>query len=109
MARFRGIVGYGESVETPPGSGVWEDSITERTYSGDVIRDSRQTRERDQVLDDISVQNSISIVADPYANDHFHAIRYVAWAGSLWKVETVEVQRPRLILRLGGKYNGPTD
>ena len=109
MARFRGVVGYGEPAETAPGSGVFEDAITERTYSGDVIRDARQAQERDQVLDDISVQNSISIVADPYANEHFHAIRYVDWAGSLWKVTTVEVQRPRLILRLGGKYNGPTD
>lgn len=106
MARFRGVVGYGGTVETSPG--VHEEVITERTYSGDVIRDARQLQEREQVLDDISVQNSISIVADDYANGHFHAIRYVDWAGSLWKVTTVEVQRPRLILRLGGIYNGPT-
>jgi hypothetical protein len=107
MARFRGVVGYGESAETSPG--VFEESITTRTYSGDVIRDARNLQEREQVLDDISVQNSISIVADPYANEHFHAIRYVEWAGSLWKVTSVEVQRPRLLLRLGGIYNGPTD
>ena len=108
MTRFYGVVGYGESAETSPGSGVWEDTITERTYSGDVFRDTRKLQEREQVLDDIQVQNSISIVADPYANDHFFDIRYIAWAGALWKVTDVEVQRPRLILRLGGKYNGPT-
>ena len=70
---------------------------------------TKQNQERDQVLDDITVRNSISIVADPYANEHFFAIRYVAWAGSLWRVTDVEVQRPRLLLRLGGIYNGPTD
>jgi len=108
MARFHGVVGYGESAENPAGSGVWEDTITVRTYSGDVVRNTRQLQEREQVLDDISVQNSISIVADPYAFEHFFNIRYVAWQGSNWKVTHVEVQRPRLILRLGGKYNGPT-
>lgn len=107
MAKFRGVVGYGESTETSPG--VYEDTITERTYSGDVVRNTKQNQERDQVLDDITVRNSISIVADPYANEHFFAIRYVAWAGSLWRVTDVEVQRPRLLLRLGGIYNGPTD
>lgn len=106
MARFLGVIGYGESVETSPG--VHEDVITEHTYSGDVIRNARVLQEREQVLDDISLQNSISIVADEYANAHIFAIRYVEWAGSLWKVTNVEVQRPRLILRLGGKYNGPS-
>jgi hypothetical protein len=105
MARFHGKVGYGETVETSPG--VWDDVITERSYFGDVLRNSRRLREGESVNDDLSVNNSISIVADAYANDHFFAIRYVQWMGSLWKVSDVEVQRPRLILRLGGVYNGP--
>lgn len=106
MTRFYGVVGYGETAETSPG--VHEEVITERTYIGDVVRNTRQLQEREQVLDDISVQNSISVVADAYANDHFFAIRYVSWGGVLWKVSHVDVQRPRLILRLGGRYNGPT-
>jgi hypothetical protein len=61
-----------------------------------------------KVNDDLSVNNSISIVADEYANEHFFAIRYVAWAGTLWTVTNVEVQSPRLLLTLGGVYNGPT-
>jgi len=105
MARFHGKVGYGETVETSPG--VWDDVITERSYFGDVLRNTRRLREGESVNDDLSVNNSISIVADAYANDHFFAIRYVQWMGSLWKVSDVEVQRPRLILRLGGVYNGP--
>lgn len=106
MARFFGRVGYGETVETTPG--VWVDQIVEYSYYGDVIRDSRELRQGENLNMNLSVQNSISIVADEYANDHFFAIRYVEWAGSLWTISSVEVQRPRLLLRLGEVYNGPT-
>jgi hypothetical protein len=106
MAKFYGKIGYGESKETAPG--VWEDEITERSYYGDVIRNARYLREGEYVNNDLSVGNSISIVADAYANEHIFAIRYVEWAGALWTVQMVEVQSPRLLLRLGGVYNGPT-
>lgn len=106
MARYFGRVGYGESVETAPG--VWADEITEYEYYGDVVRNSRELREGENLNPNLSVQNSISIVADQYANDHIFAIRYVEWAGVLWTVSSVEVQSPRLLLRLGEVYNGPT-
>jgi hypothetical protein len=107
MAKFHGVIGYGESVEKSPGK--WVDDIVEYSYYGDVIRNARYLKEGEQgVNNDISVGNSISIVADAYANEHFFAIRYVEWAGALWTVNMVEVQSPRLLLRLGGVYNGPT-
>lgn len=105
MAKFHGKIGYGESMETA--KGVWEDVITEYPYFGDVIRNARTLQEGNKVINDLSVDNSISIVADAYAREHFFAIRYVEWAGTLWIVSNVEVQSPRLILRLGGVYNGP--
>lgn len=105
MARFFGRIGYGESVETEPG--VWVDEIVEHSYYGDVIRNTRNLQPGENLNSDLSVQNSISIVADAYANDHFFAIRYVEWAGALWTVSHVEVQSPRLILSLGEVYNGP--
>lgn len=106
MAKYFGKIGYGESTETSPG--VWEDTIVEKEYFGDVIKNSRRLDEQEKVNDDLSVGNSISIVADAYANEHFFAIRYIRWAGALWKVSNVDVESPRLILRLGGVYNGPT-
>lgn len=106
MARFHDVVGYGATVEKA--AGVWEDVITEKPYFGDVLRNSRRLQEDGKVNLELTVQNSISIVADAYASEHFSAIRYVRWSGSLWIVTEVEVQRPRLILRLGGVYNGPT-
>lgn len=105
MAKFYGEIGYGETIEVKPG--VWDDQITEYTYYGDVIRNSRTLREGEKVNDDLTVDHSISIVADAYAREHFFAMRYVRWAGALWKISNVEVQSPRLILRLGGVYNGP--
>lgn len=106
MAKFFGSIGYGIPIESAPG--VWSDTITEYEYYGDVIRNSRQMQDGEKVNDDLSVSNSISIVADQYANEHFFAIRYIKWAGALWTVSDIEVQSPRLLLRLGGIYNGPT-
>lgn len=81
------------------------EQITERNYYGDVIRNTRRLQSADKVNDDINISNEISIVADPYANDHFYAIRYVVFQGAKWKVSNVDVQYPRLILSLGGLYN----
>lgn len=106
MAKFSGVIGYGESQKTAPG--VTEDVITERRAKGDVLRDSRSFEENLQTVnDDIRVGNRISIVMDPYARGHIQNIRYVLWLGQRWKVASVDVEEPRLILRLGGKYNGP--
>jgi hypothetical protein len=106
MARFFGKIGYGETEESAPG--VHTDTIVEKEYYGDVVRNARNFTPGENLNNDLSVQNSISIVADAYANEHFFAIRYVEWAGALWTVTDVEVQRPRLLLRLGEVYNGPT-
>jgi hypothetical protein len=109
MTRFFGRIGYGDTVETTPG--VWVDQIVEYSYYGDVVRNSRYLQENvlsQSLNDDLKVQNSISVVADQYANEHFFNIRYVEWAGTLWTVDSVEAQPPRLLLRLGKVYNGPT-
>jgi hypothetical protein len=108
MNRFYGEIGYAQTVENPPGSGVYVDQITEIAYFGDVIRNTRQLEPGDGLNNDISVSNSISVVADEYAVQHFLNIRYIRWVGVLWTVTTVEVRAPRLILSLGSVYNGPT-
>lgn len=104
MAKFYGSIGFAETVEISPG--VYDEQVTERTYYGDVIRNVRALQTADQINDNITVSNTFSIVADPYANDHFHSMRYVIWQGTKWKVSSVEVQYPRLLLTLGGVYHG---
>ena len=104
MARWAGKVGFETSVETEPG--IWEEKVTERTYSGDLVRNSRRIQSSDSVNESITISNEISIIADPYAEQNFHAIRYAVFMGTKWKIESVDVQYPRLTLTMGGKYNG---
>jgi hypothetical protein len=106
MPKFHGRIGFGESVETSPG--VYTDAISEQSYYGDIIRDSRQLQQATALNENILAGNSISIVGTVYALEHSFAIRYLEWAGELWTVTDVEIQRPRLVLRLGEVYNGPT-
>lgn len=106
MSKFYGSVGYADTVETAPG--VWEEGITERMYFGDLTRNTRRLQSSDTLNDDINVANEISIVADPFANQNFQKMRYVSFMGSKWKIKDVEVQYPRLILTVGGVYNGNT-
>lgn len=106
MAKFHDAVGYAESYEVRPG--VWVDQMIEISYFGDVLRNTRRLSDGTGLNNDLSVGNTISILADPYALEHFFAIRYVKWAGAPWTVTEVEVKRPRLLLKLGGVYNGPT-
>lgn len=106
MTRFAGTVGFGVSTEIRPG--VFQDVITEKSYFGDVTREARQAISSEKVNDDITVEHTIEIVADAFASDNFFAMRYVRWGGTLWKVSNVEIRAPRLLLRLGGAYHGPT-
>ena len=107
MPKFNDVIGYGEAQETAPG--VWKDVIQERRLYGDVIRSARRLQESSEKLNsDITVNVAISVVADAYATNHMFAIRYVKWSGARWTVTHVDVQFPRLILTLGGLYNGPT-
>ena len=107
MAKFYGQVGFAETQETRPG--IWEETITERNHYGDVLPNIRKLEPGQSINDDVTLNNKLSIVADPYAQQHFFAIRFVRWMDALWKVTNVEVQSPRLILTIGGVYNGPTN
>lgn len=104
MAKFFGEIGFAVLTEDVPG--VWNETIIPLCYYGDLTRNTRRLKTTDQVNDDVHVANQISIVSDPYANQNFHMIRYVKFMGAKWKVTDVEVQYPRLILTLGGVYNG---
>lgn len=105
MAKWFGVIGFAESVEARPG--VWKEVITERQYYGDLNRISRRLQTANQLNDNIVIANEISIVADPFANDHIHKMRYASFAGTNWKISNVDAsQRPRISLTLGGEWNG---
>lgn len=106
--RFSGTVGYATSTETAPG--VWSDTITERSYFGDVVRNARRldppTMTPPTVNSDLTLENSFSILADAWAYENYMTMRYVKWEGSYWRIANVEVSRPRLILTIGGIWDG---
>lgn len=104
MAKWYGIIGYAEQVEIEPG--LWEEQITERQYYGDLFKDTRKLQNSGGVNDNVNLSNRISIVADPFAYQNFHTMRYAEYLGTKWKITDVEVQYPRLILNVGGVYNG---
>ena len=107
MAKFYGEIGFVfDQVENAPG--VFKDSIVKRNYAGDVLRNVSKMQNGENLNDNLTIDNKLSIVADPFANENFYAMRFVNWMGAFWKISSVEVQRPRLILTIGGVYNGPT-
>lgn len=104
MAKFCGIIGYEITTETEPG--IYEETIIEQQYYGDVIKNNRRIQDPGKVNFDVTISNQFSIIADPFANHNFHSMRYIEFMGVKWKITEVEVQFPRLILSVGGIYNG---
>ena len=104
MNKYYGNLGFAESVEVRPG--VWENQITVKPYYGDAIRYSKSYNVSEKVVDDVNISNQISIVSDPYVMNHFRNLKYLEWLGVKWKVTTIDIQYPRLLLTIGGEYNG---
>lgn len=104
MARYCGKVGFAIDTEVRPG--VWKNKIVDRTYYGDSFRMSSRLQDSGNLNDNVTISNEISIVADPFANENFLSIRYAEFMGVKWKVTNIEIQRPRLLMTLGGVYNG---
>lgn len=109
MNKWFGKIGYAVNKESSPG--VWTECITIREYYGNLIRNMQQRQASSSLNDNLNVANTISIIADPFALQNFHAMRFVEFLGANWKIKSVEVQYPRLILTIGDVYNdtkGPT-
>lgn len=105
MERFYGPIGYAETVETEPG--IYEEVITIHNSYGEWVRNTRKLQtSSDSVNDNVNISNELSIVSDPYSTNHFLNMRYIEFMGVKWKVTSVEVKYPRLILTIGGVYNG---
>ena len=107
MARFYGAIGYIENVETAVD--VTEEVPIERMYKGNLEKNNRRLENGTGINDNVNISNQISILADAYANNHIHDMRYVKWRGTAWKITNVDVEPPRLLLTLGGVYNGETE
>ena len=103
MGKFYGKVGYLTLVETRPG--VWTEEIVEKNYYGDISKKMSKWQVGEGLNDDKAYSAEISIVADAFAYENFSNIKYIEFMGAKWKVNSIEIQRPRLILTMGGFYN----
>ena len=104
MSKFYGPIGYITQTEISPG--VWDEVVVEKSYRGDILQDTRRWQVSEHKNDNLTISNRLSIIADPFLYENSSTIRYVSWLGVRWKVNNIEIQRPRLILTLGEVYNG---
>lgn len=106
MSKFCGKIGYCFTKETSPG--VWEEIIEEKDAVGDLIKTIIRQQSSNSINDTITLNNTISLIADPYASQNYGHIKFIKFGKEkiAWKVDNAELQYPRLILTLGGVYNG---
>ena len=105
MGKYYGKIGYVIPKQTA--RGVYQDvDPVERFYYGDVLKASTSWDGTSHLNDDLKINVKISILTDEFADRYFSTIKYCEFMGVLWKVIAIEPARPRLVLTLGGEYNG---
>ncbi|NLE05469.1 MAG: hypothetical protein GX638_11810 [Crenarchaeota archaeon] len=104
MAKFYGVIGYAKQVERSPG--VWVDEIVEKTYRGDIVLNQQRWQTSENFHENINIDNSISIIADEYLYNNIGFMKYIQWNGTKWKIQSIAFNRPRVVLQIGGIYNG---
>ena len=103
MAKWSGRIGF--VVESEDDYGVVTTNDVERYYVGDLLKNYRRFNDGISINERVSIGNTISVISDPYLADNLQNIRYIFYMGVKWKVESVEIQYPRIILTLGGEYS----
>lgn len=104
MARFSGVVGfYAGSKEVRPS--IFEETYEEHTLRGDTLRSGYSQSENQTKYDTLRLTNRVSLIGDTFSFKNYNAIRYVTLNGQSWKVTSVEIERPRLILEIGEVWN----
>lgn len=105
MAKWNGKIRFVEDEEVKPG--IWQPKVTERIYTGDVVNNKFKLQQTSNSTNGtLNVAIGISIIADSFANENFGYMKYVQYNGALWHITDVEPKYPRLILNVGGRYNG---
>lgn len=109
MSRFHGILGFSKTQEVEPG--VYEEVVTEKAYSGYLLKNYIQHETSGNVIENVNISNEISVTLDPNLFENMLALTYVKFLqpalGGYWKVKTADLQYPNVHISVGGVYNGP--
>ena len=105
MAKYKGLIGFVSNEEIEPG--IWEDVVTEKKHRGEILKNNQRFAVANTTSGELKITNQFSIVGTSYAFDHISDIRYLEWRGNRWVVDTVGIEYPRLVITIGGLYNGP--
>lgn len=104
MTKCAGKIGYALAVEKQPG--VWTEDIVEKKYYGEIVKDNRRLTDQGEVNSSININNNISVVANDFVLYNMAFMRYITFMNSKWKINSVDIKPPRIIISLGGLYNG---
>lgn len=109
MSKYYGKLGFVETIEETPGR--WVEKFVEKSYKGDVVRNMRRWNvSSDKMTSDISLNNSLIIIADQYLLTHSPYLRCAELFGSYWEISSIDLtDRPRCVLELGGVYHRTED
>lgn len=108
MAKWSGRIGFVTTSESPVGSGIYRDVVVIKSFTGDVKQVTRRWQVEDKINDDVTMNNTISVVATPYLMQNFYSIRFISFMNAWWSVNAVVMDYPRLTLEIGGLYHGDT-
>ena len=102
MAKYYGNIGFATQAETRPG--IWEDTVEARPYKGDVLHSGRRYEQSESINDNLVLTNRFSIISDAYLLAHIPELRYLEYQGAKFKITSVELERPRVTISVGGVY-----
>lgn len=104
MGKFFGKVGLVIMEQTAPGV-YMPNTVTVSCY-GEVLNVTKRWQgAAEQVNDNLNIDSRISILSNKFLTENLSHIRFVEWMGAPWKVTSVELSYPRIILSIGGVYN----
>lgn len=105
--KYSGMAGVVEdSIEISPG--IWKPAgVREIKATGDFVSSRKEFSVRsDSTNDDVTMSNTISIVMSKDLFNNLSNLRYLTVNGARYKVTSFEINRPRIVITLGGLWNG---
>lgn len=106
MARAAVIIGSSKPMTEVPDDGIARDEYVERKFRATVTRLNNNMVSSGDVIDNLKMDMNFQIKMDKWTYENFQWLRYLVYNGAKWKITNVQVQRPNMIVQVGGIFNG---